>query len=193
MAGLLAAGLLLGLFWLLSPLFGFLGDKAENFELSRETRAKAIKGNVYTIAWARFEELQKECLEANPDQKDNLCIVTWYNFRHDVSMEEEAIIYAINDLRSRKQMTFKTKIGNPYDITYVAAYDKFDVAKHAKDIERAMPPLYGRFQIPFACKVSDAKAQEIFKSIWNKKRSADNRVIPEHIKKINPLDRTPLF
>lgn len=177
MASLLAAGLLLGLFWLFSPLFWFLGDKVSKIEKNANIAQHVAVGNVYVLAWARLEELQKECIDANPDQKYNPCIVTWYNFRHEVSMQEEAIIDATNELRSRKQLTVKSTKKSPYAIHVVHPNEPFNVEKYSKYIEQTMPPLYGQYQFDFPCRPADKKAEAIMRSLWDRERSSDNRVI----------------
>lgn len=173
MSWLIALGLLSGLFWLFLPLLISLANAVDKAEQDKATRIKAIKGNVYTIAWDHLEVMQREFLDVNQDLPNKRSIITYYNFNHERSMEEESVIYALNDLRSRNQPVFTMHNHVP---VIIPSYMLFDPEESAAGILREMPTLYGPFQTPYACKVSDERAQEIFMSIWNKKRSRDNRL-----------------
>lgn len=173
MSWLIALGLLSGLFWLLLPLLISLAKAADKAEQNKATRIKAIKGNVYTIAWDHLEDMQREFLDANQDLPNKRSIITYYNFHHERSMEEESVIYAINDLRSRHQPVFVMRGSCP---VIIPPHMLFTPDEYVDGILRDMPPLYGPFKILYACKVSDEKAQEIFMSIWDKKRPGDNRL-----------------
>nr|DAG62574.1 MAG TPA: hypothetical protein [Caudoviricetes sp.] len=147
--------------------------KTQQRKQTKDNEIKAIKGNIYTIAWQHCLDLQLEYLKERPTIPSNETLPYHYTMTHGSSLQKLSVIYALEDLRRRNQPVIRIINGNA---SIVQSTESYDVQEEAESVRGALDPIYGPFSMPCACKVSDEKAIAIAKPIWGRQVLGTNIV-----------------
>ena len=147
--------------------------RAQEQKQIRDDELKAVKGNIYTIAWQHCLDLQLEYLKEYPIIPSNETLPYHYTMTHGASLQKLSVIYALEDLRSRNQPVIRIINGGA---RIVQPTEHYDVQAEAEGVRGALDPIYGPFSMPCARKVSDEKAIAIAKPIWDRQVLGTNIV-----------------
>lgn len=170
----------LALFWAVGSLIARGIDRSN--EYSRQQKAahhgkiQSIKSNIYAIAWSECETIQREFRDMCPRLPPNETHLSYYAKRYGHSMQQEAIIRALTDLRNRGQDVLRAGGGYGAEPTIIPSYSKYDPREEAEGVRGLLTPIYGPFNMAQAAKATDERAISITKPIWNKERIGTNIV-----------------
>lgn len=140
---------------------------------TQDNELKAIKGNIYAIAWQHCLDLQLEYLKTYPIIPQNETLPYHYTMAHGISLQQSSVIYALEDLRSRQQPVIRVV---HHDIQIVQPQESYDATYEAEGVRGVLDPIYGPFSMPCACKVNDEKAIAVAKPIWDRQVLGTNIV-----------------
>lgn len=140
---------------------------------TQDNALKAIKGNIYAIAWQHCLDLQLDYLKTHPIIPQNETLPYHYTIAHGISLQQLSVIYALEDLRSRKQPVIRVV---DQDVQIVQPQESYDASQEAEGVRGVLDPIYGPFSMPCACKVDDEKAIAIAKPIWDREVIGTNIV-----------------
>lgn len=134
---------------------------------------RAVKGNIYAIAWQHCLDLQLEYLKQNPVIPENESLPYHYAMEHGISLQQSSVIYALSDLRARHKSVLRV---HGKDTQIVSSNEDYDPATEAEGVRGVLDPIYGPFSMPCAYKVDDEKAIAIAKPIWDREVIGTNIV-----------------
>ena len=140
---------------------------------TQDNALKAIKGNIYAIAWQHCLDLQLDYLKTYPIIPQNETLPYHYTITHGISLQQSSVIYALEDLRSRQQPVIRVV---HHDIQIVQPQESYDATYEAEGVRGVLDPIYGPFSMPCACKVNDEKAIAVAKPIWDRQVLGTNIV-----------------
>lgn len=173
----------LALFWAIGSWIAKGVDKsnAKNYQVKREQEdhLKAVLGNIYTIAWKECMDIQWEFYQTEPDIPSGESFLSYYikvrclRDGKNVSLQQQSVINALIDLRKAGQEVVCVRNGEPQ---IVSPYRDYYIGEEAEEVRGILPPIYGPFNIAFASKCTDQRAQGIFKKIWNREVLGTNIV-----------------
>lgn len=138
-----------------------------------KAKLQAVKGNIYAIAWQHCLDLQLEYLKQNPVIPENESLPYHYTMEHGISLQQNSVIYALNDLRARRKSVLRIR---GKDVQIVPSNEDYDTTTEAEGVRGVLDPIYGPFSMPCACKVDDEKAIAIAKPIWDREVIGTNIV-----------------
>lgn len=140
---------------------------------TQDNALKAIKGNIYAIAWQHCLDLQLDYLKTHPIIPQNETLPYHYTIAHGISLQQSSVIYALEDLRSRQQPVIRVV---HHDVQIVQPQESYDATYEAEGVRGVLDPIYGPFSMPCACKVNDEKAIAVAKPIWERQVLGTNIV-----------------
>lgn len=165
----------LALFWGIGLLVAKGIDQRS--EYSRKQKAahagqiQAVKGNIYAIAWKECMDIQYQFYKDHPDAPSGSEFLPYYaavRKREDgmsISIQQQSVINALIDLRKSGHEVIQVR-NDKAEI--VPPYREYQILDEAEAVRGVLPPIYGPFDFQFASKVTDERAQAIFKKVWNR-------------------------
>ena len=189
MAWLIALALLL---WIGSAIFS-AADKAQHRAQEqrqiRDDELKAVKGNIYTIAWQHCLDLQLEYLKESPIIPSNETLPYHYTMTHGASLQKLSVIYALEDLRSRNQLVIRIINGDARIVQPTEHYDVQAEASVAHTFSESK--MSGRTRHSVACANCQTYrcAQDIFARFGNANASVLVFSEGNWVLFINPISR----
>lgn len=161
----------LALFWAVGSLIAKSIDKSNDKQYERkkqqETDLQAVKGNIYAIAWKECMDIQYRFYKEHPDAPSGSEFLMYYaeHQKPRRSLQQQSVINALIDLRKSGHEVIQV-CNDKAEI--VPPYREYQILDEAESVRGELPPIYGPFDFQFASKVTDERAQAIFKKVWNR-------------------------
>lgn len=173
----------LALFWAVGSLIAKSVDKSNNKQYERkkqqETDLRAVKGNIYAIAWKECMDIQYRFYKEHPDAPTGEEFLPYYAAARNqecgrsISIQNQSVVNALIDLRKHGHEVICVRNGKE---EIIPSYREYYILEESESVRGVLPPIYGPFDFQFASKVTDERAQAIFKKIWNREVLGTNLI-----------------
>lgn len=158
-------------------------DKSNNkqYKIKQEAtdHLQAVKGNIYAIAWKECMDIQYQFYKEHPDAPAGEEFLPYYaatrkqECGRSISIQNQSVVNALIDLRKHGHEVIWVRNGKE---EIVPSYREYYILEESEEVRSVLPQIYGPFDFQFASKVTDERAQAIFKKIWDREVLGTNLI-----------------